>query len=126
MLHDLVLSVERTAADDIRDVVCAGLFDSDGIYEEGDSDSWRRLEHASYRAHTFANICPPDILDRARTTAVNALSLSSSDDHILDCCTRFQDEDRVSFASLTLALAISRAAGPIEALHATVKCSLND
>lgn len=44
-LNDLVLSVEGSSADDVGVVVGSGLLEGDGV---------------------FADILPPDILDRAR------------------------------------------------------------
>jgi hypothetical protein len=53
---------------------------------------------------TFTNILPPDIVERASTTAVHTFGLILSDNHIGQGCTCLEDEDssRLSFFRLPI------------------------
>lgn len=75
---------------------------------------------------TFADVGPPDVLERARATAVDALGLVRTDDDVLDHCARFQDEHSVVLASLGLALALSGASLAVVHLHSAVEGTGDD
>lgn len=72
---------------------------------------------------TFANVCPPDVLDSAWATAVNSFSLVRTDNYVLNGSTRLQDEDCLRLPSLGLTLAFAITALPVVAFHSTVKCT---
>lgn len=82
MLDDFILGSPGPAANDVG---CSrGLLDSEGV---------------------FANIFPPDVLDGARTQAVDAFALLCSDDDILDRTARLDEEDCIRVTTFTLASA---------------------
>lgn len=57
---------------------------------------------------------------------MNTFSLGRADDNILDGSSGFQDEDGIFLAGLGLALAVARAALPVEFLHATIESTLDN
>lgn len=105
VLDDLVIGVESTTTDDVRDVTRAGLLDGDSV---------------------FADISPPDIPDSAGATAVDTLSLGSTNDDIADGSTALENEDGVGLSSLRLALTVTAASSTVEALHASVERARDD
>lgn len=126
MLDDLVLGVEGTTTDDVRYITRASLLDGDSIYNLQPIISNQVPSQLFFKVLTLANISPPNVLDRARSTAVDTLSLGSTDDDVLDRSAGLQDEDSVGFASLALALAITGASSTVEPLHATVESTRDD
>lgn len=94
MLDDLVLSTGGTTA----------LDESVTVTLEGES--------------VLADLLPPDVLDGARTLAVNTLDLISANDDVLEGSTVLEDEDGVAVATLSLTSALDATA---VGLHTTVE-----
>jgi hypothetical protein len=55
--------------------------------------------------YTFADILPPDILDRAGTHAVDAFNLVRADDDVLKSTAALDKEDGIGIAALIIASA---------------------
>lgn len=70
----------------------------------------------------LADLLPPDVLDGARTLAVNTLDLVSTDDDVLEGSTVLENEDGVSVATLSLASALDTTA---VGLQATIEGTLD-
>lgn len=94
VLDDLVFSTSSTTA----------LDESVTVALEGES--------------ILADLLPPDVLDGARTLAVNTLDLISANDDVLEGSTVLEDEDGVGVLALDLASALDATA---VGLHATVE-----
>lgn len=94
VLDDLVLSTGSTTA----------LDESVTVTLEGES--------------ILADLLPPDVLNGARTLAVNTLDLISANDDVLEGSAVLEDEDGVSVRALDLASALDTAA---VGLHAAVE-----
>lgn len=75
--------MNSATSDDIRDIIGSGLLDGDGICRANFTVKVARLSGNGV-IDTIANICPPNILDGARTATMNAFGLVRSDDDILD------------------------------------------
>lgn len=94
VLDDLVLSAGSTTA----------LDESVTVALEGES--------------ILADLLPPDVLDGARTLAVNTLDLVSPNDDVLEGSAVLKDEDSISVLALNLTSALDTTA---VGLHATVE-----
>lgn len=71
----------------------------------------------------LADLLPPDVLDGARTLAVNTLNLVGADDDVLEGGSVLKDEDSIRVAALLLTSALHTTA---VGLHGTVEGSLDD
>lgn len=79
VLEDLVLCVESTTTDNIRNVTGAGLLEGSSI---------------------LAYVLPPNIDELTWSTTVDTLSLVSTNDHVGDSCSRFENEHGICFTCL--------------------------
>jgi hypothetical protein len=81
VLDHFIRGVEGSATGDVG---CAVALDADGV---------------------FAHVFEPQVLERARAQAVDALALVGADDHVAQGGAVFEDEDGVGFAAFALAAA---------------------
>lgn len=74
MLSNLFVRMKSATSDKKRDVIGSGLLDGDGLDRAGFTVRATRLTGNGV-GDTFANICPPNILNGARTATMNVFGL---------------------------------------------------